>query len=189
MGNPDSLGFTATDKVLHATLRLNWHLVIFSGSLLTSPITRGMVLEIGTQLTKADTEALLALQPYVVLWIALSAGPFALNLQAWSHTLLRAATIAAGHPSFKEAVRVFEQDYLWHPNRNGQAERFWHRTSAELSVLQACCRTSIAAKPSEEEIEQDLTTAFETLEFGGKAFAWLEPQYRKSRRCLCAWWV
>ena len=180
---------TASDKVFHAALRLNWHLIVFQGTLLTSPVVRGMIVEIRTEMTKGDVEALLAYQPFAILWVALSAGPFALNLEGWFHKLLQAGIIAAGHPTFTDTVAVFQREFLWHSNRTHYAQKFWQEKNSEVVSMHACCKPNIAARPSEDEVEQDLAEALQALEFGGSYFRALETQNRKTRQCLCAWWV
>ncbi|KAL9057595.1 MAG: hypothetical protein Q9162_002210 [Coniocarpon cinnabarinum] len=190
LGPPTELGLLPLDTVFRATTRLNWHLVVFQGALVTSPIVRGMITTIRSNLTRKDVELLLVLQPFAVIWIALSAGPYALNLQDWFHTLLQGGIVAAGRPTFKNAAKVMENEYLWHLNRDFAAEKFWHQGRSE-SKGKKCCRPDITDKPSQEQVEKDMMTLFRTLEFdvGDRNGDALEMLKKRCKACLCAWWV
>ena len=187
MGDPGGLGMNACDKVISATMRLNWHMIVWQGALLTSPIVRGMILEIRTQLSRSDAEALLVAEPGAILWIALSAGPFALSLQDWFHKLLQIAIIASGYLTFEDALKFLEENYLWHHNLNAPARRFWAQSSAEVSA-RACHRPLMAGNVSGEAVHR-MNIAFKALEFGGQYKPGLDTQNVRCRQCLCAWWV
>ena len=186
-GNPEALGSTALDKVFHSALRLSWHLIAWQGALLTSPIVRGMILEIYACLDRSDVEMLLQQQPSAIAWVAMTAGPHAMNLQGWFHVLLRLSLAAWGVSRFDEAMELLARDYLWHPNLNGNAELFWTQNASQLSL--ECC--SSFGKPGNglQFTEQQLNASFESLELGSKFRPELQTQSRKSPHCLCAWWI
>ena len=178
--NPDSLGSTPLDKVFHSTLRLVWHLIAWRGALLTSPIVRGMILEIFQSLNASDAEDLLSQQPEAITWIALSAGPHAMNLQRWFHVMLRLSLAATGMTRFDVVVQSLAKNYLWHPTMNASAERFWRNNPAETAVADCCTDVN-----SNEQLE----ASFESLELEGRFVPELATQNLKCRTCLCAWWV
>ncbi|KAL9091735.1 MAG: hypothetical protein Q9159_001250 [Coniocarpon cinnabarinum] len=108
----------------------------------------------------------------------------------WFHTLLQGGIVAAGRPTFKNAAKVMENEYLWHLNRDFAAEKFWHQGRSE-SKGKKCCRPDITDKPSQEQVEKDMMTLFRTLEFDvgdGNGDA-LEMLKKRCKACLCAWWV
>ena len=184
-GNPDTLGAVPLDAVFHSTLRLAWHLIVWQGSLLNSPIIAGTILEIYNSLNRDDVETLLLSQPEAVIWIALTAGPYSLNLQSWFQVMLRLSLAASGICGFNEAIKVLAQRYLWHPNMNANAEKFWRQNSTQTTP-RACCKT---ASESKQRIEAQFLASYEALHLDEDFQPQLQTQNTKCRRCLCAWWL
>lgn len=186
-GNPATLGSTALDNVFHSTLRLVWHLIAWDGCLLNSPIIPGMILGIYASLNRADVEALLLHQPKAVTWVALSAGPFAMNLQTWFHIMLRLSLAASGISEFDHAASVLAEEYLWHPNMNAKAETFWRQNPYQTTPRS--CGVSGNDSPDLRSTEEQLIASYETLELEENFRPELQTQTTKCRQCLCAWWV